>query len=68
MKISNLFLIKTKQEAQWACIAHLVFNIQMYISLYQTITNGCYMLNMNAFRPVIHGKKDVLCVLLYKPI
>jgi len=37
-----------KQEAQWACIAYLVFAI-----LYHTMTKGCYMQNINAIRPVI---------------
>jgi len=29
------------------------------IFLYKTMTKGCYMLNINAFRPVVHVKKDV---------
>jgi len=39
-----------------------------YIFLYQSMTIGCYMPNINAFRPAIHGKKDVSSFLLYKPI
>jgi len=39
-----------------------------YIFLYQSMTKGCYMPNINAFRSVIHGKKEVSKILLYKPI
>jgi len=39
-----------------------------YIFLYQSMTKGYYTPNINAFRPVIHGKKHVSSFLLYKPI
>jgi len=34
-----------------------------HILLYQSMTKGCYMSNINAFKPVIHGKKmfQVFC-------
>jgi len=68
MKYIILFMysFEFKQGAQWACIAHLVFAI--YIFLYQSMTKGWYMPNINAFRPVMHGKRKVSSFLLYKPI
>jgi len=42
-----------------------------YIFLYQSMTKGCYTPNINAFRPVIQGKKmfQVFCYInLYKNV
>jgi len=65
-KVMSLFT--SKEEAQWACIAHWFLP---YIFVYQSMIKGCYMLNINAFRPVIHEKKmfQVFCYInLYKNV
>jgi len=52
---------ENKQEAQWARVAHLVFAIYIPLSIYDQRM-------LHAFRPVIHGEKNVSRFLLHSPI